>query len=187
MPLMSVVRPSDPTGRPREDRRVDTLHDMLLRYNEARAENSSAGGGGTQHSSRIHSFDAQTWTREYQELERCLERLRWLAEHGRPMIERNVSSGAAWWNIRARYLDAEIVRKELHLRKTHSGDRVPQPLPRNSEVVARATILHGKTNYMLVRTWDARVDPQVVGAALRWISREFRGTPAVYREEGTAA
>lgn len=175
--IMTVERPHY-----RSTDRVDTLHEMLSRYNEARSEGSGGGGGGSHHESRINVFDAATWTREYQELERCLERLRWLAGHGRPMLERNVSAGAAWWNVRARYLEAEVVRREVHLRRTHSGDRVPTQLPRSMEVVARATILHGKTNYMLVRQWDRRVDPHVVGAALRWISREYRGTPAVYSE-----
>lgn len=166
----------------RTKQRVETLHDMMTRYHEARSESAGPGGGGSQHGSRINAFDQRTWTREYQELERCLDRLKYLAQHGRPMIERNVSSSAAWWHVRARYLEATISRREIHLRKTHSGERVPARLPRNCEIVARATILHGKSQHMLVRTWDPRVDPRIVGAALRWISREYRGTPAVYSE-----
>lgn len=159
--------------------RIATLHDMLTRYHEARSEASGVGGGGTRLEGRLLAFDSQTWTREYQELDRCLQRLRWLAEHGRPMIEHGVSSGAAWWHLRQRYLEAHVGRREIHMRKTPAGERVPI-VPRNMEVVARPTILQGKTQMLLVRSWDQRVDPQVVGAALRWISREFRGTPASY-------
>lgn len=165
-------------------RRVGTIHDMLNRYNEARSEASGVGGGGSRHESRINGFDPETWTPEFRELERCLERLRWLASHGRPMIAHNVSSGAAWWNVRQRYLEARVVRREVRMRKTHSGHRVPVRLPSYMEVVARPTVLQGKTQYMLVRQWDERVDPHVVGVALRWISDEFRGRPAVYDAQG---
>ena len=156
---------------------------MLLYYTEARSEAGSGGGGGSRPESRLLAFDAQTWTKEYAELERCLNALRYLAQHGRPMIERDVSSSAAWWHLRARYLEAVTVRREVHYRKTHSGERVPARLPSNCEVVARATILNGRTGYMMVRQWDARVDPRVVAASLRWLSGEFRGSPATYREE----
>ena len=170
-----------PTERPHRNRdRVDTLHDMLVRFVEAKSEASGGGGGDSRLESRLLGFDPLTWTREYRELDRCLDRLRWLAEHGRPMIERNVSSAAAWWNVRARYLEAETVRREVHSRRTHSGERVPGRLPGNYEIVARPTILQGKSQHMLVRVWDPGVRPEVVAAALRWISREYRGTPASY-------
>lgn len=170
-----------PRPRPRSDR-VDTIHEMLCRYEEARAENGGGGGGGSQHESRINAFDPQTWTREYQELERCLERLRWLAAHGRPMIEKNVSSSTAWWHLRHRYLETHTVRREVHLKKTHSGDRTLARLRHNEEVLARQTILNGRKSFVLLRVWDPRVEPTYVGAALRWIAREFKGTPAVYSE-----
>jgi hypothetical protein len=168
--------------RTRTDR-IETLHAMLTHYTEARSEAGSGGGGGSRPESRLLAFDASTWTREYEELERCLNALRYLAQHGRPMIEQGVSSAAAWWHLRARYLEAETVRREVHFRKTHSGERVPARLPSNMEVVARATILNGRTGHMMVRVWDARVDPRVVAAGLRWLSAEFRGSPAVYSEE----
>lgn len=188
MSLMSVERPRtrlhelvrERSDEAAERRRTGVLHDMLNHYNEARSEATGAGGGGSRHESRINAWDPETWTPAYRELERCLEGLRWLAQHGRPMIERGVSSGAAWWHLRARYLEAELVRREVHLRKTHSGTRVPVPLPRNEEVVARPTILQGRSQTLLVRRWDQRVDPHVVQAALRWISREFKGQPAPY-------
>jgi hypothetical protein len=165
------------TAPRRNTDRVDTLHEMLVRLEEARSEGSSAGGGGSHHEARMNTWDALTYTREYKELDRCLERLRWLAEHGRPMIAPDVSSAKAWWHIRHRYLATEVVRREVHYRRTHSGERVPARLPRNMEVVSRQTILNGRAGYMMVRVWDPRVDPAVVGAGLRWISREFRGTP----------
>lgn len=174
---MTAERPRSTSDR----RRVETIHDMLSHYHDARAESSGWGDGGSSRlESRLLGLDPLTWTPAYRELERCLERLRWLAGHGRPMIEKGVSSGAAWWNVRARYLEAETVRREVHMRKTHSGQRVPAPLPRNMEVLARPTILNGSSQSLLVRVWDPRVDPQVVGAALRWISGEFRGQPASY-------
>ena len=158
-------------------RRLEALHDMLSHYSDARSEASGAGGGGQRLEARLLGFDRETWTPEFRELERCLERLRWLAGHGRPMIERGLSSGVAWWSIRQRYLEAEIVRHEIHTRKTRSGHRVPVSLPANVEVVARPTILNGSRQHVLVRRWDQRVDPQVVRAGLRWISGEFRGEP----------
>lgn len=172
----------DEHQRERDDpRRIATLHEMLQHYNHARSEASGgAGGGGARHEARLLGLDPTTWTREYRELERCLERLRWLALHGRPMIERGVSSGAAWWHVRQRYLEAREVREEVHLRKTHSGDRVPAHLPRNKEVIGRPTILQGRSQRLLVRVWDPAVDPHIVGAGLRWISREFRGEPRPY-------
>ena len=173
-----------PLERPRQvsTDRVDTIHEMLVRYDEARSEGSSAGGGGSHYEARLNTWDSQTWSREYRELDRCLDRLRWLAEHGRPMIERSISSGAAWWAIRSRYLESTVVRREVHYRRTHSGERVPARLPSNMEVVSRQTILNGRAGYMMVRVWDPRVEPAIVGAGLRWISREFLGQPAVYSE-----
>lgn len=167
--------------RPR-DHRTEALHEMLLRYSEAKSESSGLGGGGSHHEARMNVWDAQTWTREYRELERCLDALRYMAEHGRPMLERNVSSSAGWWHLRHRYLVTDTVRREVFMRRTHSGERVPARLPANMEVTSRQTILNGKTSYMMVRVWDARVDPAVVGAALRFLAREFRGVPATYAE-----
>lgn len=170
--------------RPRYGRdRVDTLHEMLTRYHEARAESNGGGSSGGRNESRLLGFDPTTWTREYVELERCLNELRGLAHNGRPMIEHGVSSSAGWWHLSHRYLRTETVRREIHMRRTHSGERVPARLPANMEVVSRQTILHGKSSHMLVRVWDTNVDPKVVGAALRWVSRSYRGTPAVYDEQ----
>ncbi len=170
--------------RPRHGRdRVDTLHEMMCRYETARAESNGGGSSGGRNESRLLGFDPTTWTREYQELERCLNELRTLARNGRPMIEHNVSSSTAWWHLSHRYLRTETVRREVFMRRTHNGERVPNRLPANMEVVSRQTILHGKSSHMLVRVWDTNVDPKVVGAALRWIAREFKGSPAVYSED----
>ncbi len=170
--------------RPRHGRdRVDTLHEMLTRYESARAESNGGGSSGGRNESRLLGFDPQTWTREYQELERCLNALRYLGAVDSPIIEKGVSAQRAWWHISHRYLRTETVRREIHMRRTHSGERVPARLPANMEVVSRQTILHGKSSYMLVRVWDTNVDPKVVGAALRWIARSYNGTPAVYDEQ----
>lgn len=167
----------------REDRdRTQAIHDMLTRYEQARSESSSPGGSGGRHESRLLEFDHQTWTSAYRELDRCLERLRYIAQHGRPMIERGVSSSTAWWHLRHRYLHADVVRREVHSRRTHSGERVPVALPANMEIVARQTILNGKSSSMLVRVWDRRVDPKIVAAGLGWIAGQYRGMPAVYSE-----
>ena len=177
MTTSTVARPSS-----RRSDRVDTIHQMLVNWDAARSEGSSVGGGGSHLEARINTWDATTWTREYQELDRCLVRLRYLAGHGRPMISHGVSSSAAWWTIQQRYLEAVVVRREVFLRRTHSGERVPVSLPRNCEVVSRATIMQGKSSFCMVRTWDTRVDPADVDAALRWIAKEYRGVPACYKE-----
>jgi len=168
-----------PTGS-HDRRRLDTIHDMLSHYHEARSEAGGTGGGGSRLEARLLGWDPETYTREYRELDRCLDRLRWLAQHGRPMIAKGISSGAGWWHLRMRYLESQVVRREIHTRRTHNGTRVPAPLPRNCEVVARPTILQGRSQTLLVRTWDARVDPQIVRASLGWISQEFRGHPRPY-------
>lgn len=162
--------------------RQHTIRAMLERYDEARSASSGPGGSGRRHESRLNQFDPHTWTAEYQELERCLDRLRWLAHHGRPMIEKNMSSGAAWWHLRERYLNARTTRRLIHSRVTRTGHRVPARLPANTEIVGRPTILHGTTSSVIVRTWDARVDPGIVDAAVRWLAREYVGTPALYKE-----
>jgi hypothetical protein len=149
---------------------------MLASFSDARAEAFGGGGAGGRATSRINSFDPATWTRSYQELDRVLEHLRYLAGHGRPMIARDVSSSTAWWSIRARYLDAKIVRREVHLRKTHTGNRVPI-LPANSEIASRATILNGRTCSMMLRVWDGGVQPRVVDATIGWIDEQFKGRP----------
>ncbi len=164
------------------DWRTTLIESMLEHYHEARAEAYGGESTGARNTSRINAFDTKTWTHEYVELERCLDHLRYLAGHGRPMIAKNVSSSTAWWNLRERYLNAQTVRREVHTRRTHSGNRVPVELPRNMEVVSRQTVLNGKTSSMLVRVWDPGVDLRVVRVAVDWVAGEFKGTPAVYGE-----
>ncbi len=162
--------------------RVHTLRLMLERYPEARAEAQGGGSSGGRREARLLGFDPYTWTQEMRELERCLERLRALA-HGRsPMLERGISSRRAWWHLRQRYLEARVVRREIHTRKTHSGERVPKRLPANMELASRQTVLHGQTTYALVRVWHPDVDERVVEAALRYLDAEFRGAPALPAE-----
>lgn len=163
-------------------RREDTIKEMLSTFQEARSVSNGDGGTGGRADSRYLEWDHSTWTREYAELERVLEHLRWLAGHGRPMIARNLSSSAAWWNIRQRYLESEKRRRLVHLHKTRSGDRIPVGLPRNMAVASRSTILNGKQASVMVWVWNPAVDLRVVDATVGWISQEFRGQPAVYRE-----
>jgi hypothetical protein len=168
----------------KSDDRVDTIKAMLALYQEARSVSSGAGGTGGRADSRYLEFDPSTWTREYKELERVLERLRYLAGHGRPMIARNVSSSTAWWNVRQRYLECEKVRRLVHLRKTHSGERVPTGLRQNEEIASRTTILNGSQTSVMVWRWNPKVDLGVVDVAVDWMSSEFRGTPSVYSQDG---
>lgn len=177
---MSLERP-DASPIEREPR-LNALHVMLCHFNEARSEAGGWGGSGGHHTSRINVFDENTWTREYVELERVLDELRTMAQGLRPMISKGVSSSIAWWNLRERYLNAQVVQREVHVRKTKSGNLEPVQLPRNMEVVSRQTNLHGRTSSMLVRVWDHGVDDEIVVAALRWVSHEFKGRPAVYGE-----
>lgn len=165
------------------DERCDTIRAMLDRYPEAQAQAKGEGGRGGMFSHAILQWDPNTWTREYQELERCLLELRRRALSRGPMIAKNVTSGQAWWHLSHRYLLATTARKEVHVhvnRKT--GHRTPGRLPSNCEVIARPTLLNGRTASALVRTWDSKVDPHVVAAAVQWVSGEFRGEPGVFKE-----
>lgn len=173
----TMTRPQTRTGN-----RTEALHEMLARYDEAKAESSGVGGGGTHNESRINAFDPTTYTPAYRELDRCLERLKWLAYHGRPMIAKNVNAYRGWWNLDQRYFRCEKVQKPIHLRKTRSGDRIPAGLPRNMAIASRATILNGSQALAMVWVWDPRVDLAVVDETVAWISKEFRGTPSVYSE-----
>ena len=165
------------------DRRCDTIRDMLSTYTQAQAQAKGEGGRGGMFSHAILQWDPATWTPEYQELERCLTELRRRALERGPMIAKNVTSGQAWWHLSHRYLLARTARKEVHVhvnRKT--GHRTPGRLPHNCEVIAQPTLLNGRTASVLVRTWDGRVDPHIVKAAVEWVSGEFRGEPSVFKE-----
>lgn len=165
--------------RSRVDDRTETLHEMLVRLPEARAQAKGEGGRGGQFSSAILVFDPVTYTREYRELDRVLTVLRTMAQSRGPMIARNVTSGQAWWNLSHRYLLCQLVRRDVHTFKTRAGHRVPRKLPANMEVVSRPVLMHGEKASMLVRVWDSRVEPRIVQAALEWVSQEYRGTPAL--------
>lgn len=164
------------------DHRTESLRAMLSTYQEARSVSNGAGGTGGRADSRYLEFDPSTWTREFQELERVLNHLKYLAGHGRPMIARNVSSSTAWWHVRERYLHCEKVRRLVHLRKTHSGERVPTGLRPNEEIASRTTILNGSQTSLMVWRWNPKVDLGVVDVAVEWMSGEFRGSPATYPE-----
>ena len=181
-PQANVVASVTVIALERSDSRTETLHEMLLRYPEARAQAKGEGGRGGQFSSAILVFDPLTWTAEFRELDRCLQMLRSQAQARGPMVARNVTAGQAWWNLSHRYLLCQLVRKEIHTHKTRAGHRVPRKLPANMEVVSRPTLMHGEKASMLVRVWDRKVDPDKVRAALEWIGREFRGTPSLPRE-----
>lgn len=167
-----------------QQEKEQTIREMLSRYEQARssAGSSTGDGAGGRFESRINTFDPLTWTPEYRELERCLLRLRWLAEHGRPMIAKGVSASRAWWHLRHRYLEARVVRREVHLDENHRRTNRRPRLAGNMEVVSRQTVLQGRSSMMLVRVWDSRVDAAVVDAAVSWLACEFRGMPAVYSE-----
>lgn len=171
-----------PLERTRLNDRLETLHEMLLRLPEARAQAKGEGGRGGQFSSAILVFDPVTYTACYRELDRVLTLLRTQAQTRGPMIARNVTAGQAWWNLSHRYLLCQLVRREIHTHKTRAGHRVPRKLPANMEVVSRPTIMHGDKASMLVRVWDPKVEPLKVQAALEWVSREYRGEPALPEE-----
>lgn len=163
----------------RTDKRLETLHEMLTRLNEARAQAKGEGGRGGQFSSAILVFDPVTYTREYRELDRVLAELRRQANTRGPMIAKNVTPGQAYWHLSHRYLLCQLVRREVHTVKTRAGHRVPRKLPHNCEVVARPVLMHGEKASMLLRVWDGGVKPEIVQAAIQWVSREYRGEPAM--------
>lgn len=159
--------------------RTDTIREMLLRFPEAQAQAKGEGGMGGRFESCLLTFDSLTWTREMRELDRCLTELRRLAQTTSPIIARDVSARQAWWHLSHRYLLCQLVRREIRTRKTRAGHRQPVRLPANVEVVSRPTLMHGDRASMLVRTWDAGVRADVVDVAVGWVSREFRGEPAL--------
>lgn len=164
----------------RERQRVLRL--MLALYIDCRQESGERAGSGTRRESRLLAFDPRSWTPQMRELERCLDLLRDRARARGPMLERGVTAGSGWWHLRQRYLEATTVRRELRTRKTRSGHRVPV-VPAHAEVLSAPTSALGGRCSVLLRIWHAGVDERVVDAAVRWISGEYRGEPALPLEE----
>ena len=157
--------------------RADIIREMLSRYHEAQAQAKGEGGLGGQFSSAMLTWDHETYTREYRELDRCLNLLRLQAEGG-AVFKSGTSARRVWWAIRERYLHCTLVQREVHTYRTKSGHRVPKPLPAGQEVVSRQVMmLHGKAT-AIVRVWDDRVDSKLVDEGVRWLAGEFRGRPS---------
>jgi hypothetical protein len=158
-----------------------TIQAMLDRFLEARCQRRGEGGIGGQFSSADLSWDDTTWTPSYAELDRCLAVLSLLAR------SRPFEFSALWWHLRHRYLQVEMARKEIFMQKTPHGQRRPQKLPENMEIIAGPTYIKGSTKAMVtVRVWDPKVTPSYVSAGISWLSGEFRGTPTIFATEVAA-
>jgi hypothetical protein len=156
---------------------------MLERYDEALSTPNGAGQTFThRHESAILSLDI-TWNASYRELDRCLGELRRASQQGIHQTirchiqgkEDRISCRSAWWNLRERYIDSRLVRREI---RTHKGRL---HLPRNSELYAGAPATHGKA-LVVLRVWDAKVEADRVNAAIGWIAERYRGVPALPKE-----
>lgn len=158
-----------------------TIKAMLERFLEARCQRRGEGGIGGQFSSADLSWDDTTWTPSYAELDRCLVRLSNLAR------SQPFEFSSIWWHLRHRYLQVETARKEIFMQKTTHGQRRPQRLPENMEIIAGPTYIKGSNKAMVtVRIWDPKVTPSLVSAGIVWISQEFRGTPSIFATEVAA-
>lgn len=163
--------------------RERTIVEMLERYQEALAQAKGEGGIGGQFSSAMLLWDGQTWTPEFRELERCLWKLRELARQG-GVIE-DEPAHRVWWNIKERYLVAQLRRRTVHTQKTKRGYRVPVGIPPNAEIVSRVTQLRGEQSSVILRIWDNRVNSAILAIGVGWLADEFRGSPSL--PEGMAA
>lgn len=150
--------------------KADAIALMLENYNDARETlngprdyRDGDGGAGP--------MNPPTWTPEYEELERCLLKLR---EQDRPTFA----------HVQERYLANQQYNEVV---RTISVNQRGNPIPPNNTKILCVLETRKHTARVRLRRWHSWVSRERLNIGLRQLAEDFQGEPSVSRQLLAAA